>query len=76
MEPDTSDSTGSSTGPHVASWVMLGVKYNRSGLQRKEFANEMHGSGSPGIDTDSWREISRAALLCKPEKTGDIPMIA
>lgn len=76
MEPDTSDSTGSSTRPQVASWVMLGVKCNRSGLQRKEFANEMHGSGSPGIDTDSWREISRAALLCKPEKTGDIPMIA
>lgn len=76
MEPDPSDSTGSSAGPRVASWVMLGVKYNRFGLQREEFANKMHGSGNPGIDTDSWREISRAALLCKPEKTGDIPMIA
>lgn len=75
MEPDPSDSTGSSSRLHMASWVMLGVKYNRFGLQRKEFA-EMHGSGSPGIDTDSWHEISRAAPLCKPEKTGDIPMIA
>ena len=60
----------------MAFWVMLGVKYNRFGLQREEFANKMHGSGNPGIDTDSWREISRAAPLCKPEKTGDIPMIA
>lgn len=34
-------------GALMISWVMLGVKYNRFGLEREEFAKEMHGSGNP-----------------------------
>lgn len=33
-------------GPVMVSWVMLGAKYNRFGLEREEFAKEMHGSGN------------------------------